>query len=56
MNEDNKVLYNIEVEIPTVENLIEIPADDIYIEIPIEYDKIKSDTIKLISLLKENAA
>ena len=63
--ENIEILSNdIEIEVPVVENLIEIPVDENLIEIPIveqfteiqiNYDKIKADTLKLKTLLKNVA-
>ena len=47
MQDNNEILLdNVDIEIPVVENLIEIPID---------HDKIKADTIRLKNLLKNVA-
>ena len=57
MENNNEILLdNVEVEIPVVENLIEVPIDELFIEIEEDYDKIRIDTIRLKTLLKTKHA
>ena len=52
MENNNEILLdNVEVEIPVVENLIEVPIDELFIEIEEDYDK-RLDSDNLITLCR----